>query len=85
MTVKHRSATLEELLDALRLINRVTYETMGPLRDDGFPGAVGGAADPWGPWGLLIEAKRHLTAYCHWRYGDEGRRRALAIDDEGAH
>ena len=78
-----RTATLEELLDALRLLGRVIYEPAGPLRDDGFPGAIGGTATPWGPWGLLVEAKRHLTAYCQWRYGDEGHRRALAVDDEG--
>ena len=81
MTTK-RTPTLEELLDALRLLDRVAAETAGPLRDDGFPGAIRGAADPWGPWGLLIEAKRQLTAYCQWRYGDEGHRRALAVDDE---
>ena len=75
-----RTATLEELLDALRLLGRVIYETTGPLRDDGFPGAIGGTIDPWGPWGLLVEAKRQLTAYCQWRYGDEGHRRALAVD-----
>ncbi len=75
------SPTLDELLDLIRTLNGVLADSAGPLRQDGFPGAVGGVGGHEDPWSLFVETKRNVTAYCHWRYGDEGHRQALVVDE----
>jgi hypothetical protein len=54
--------TLEELKDAARTLRTAafTYD---------FPGAI----DAHDPQASLIEAKRNLAAFAHWKYGEAAR------------
>lgn len=67
--------SLERLLEARETLTALLGESL--TGDDGFPGARDADA-----FGAFVEAKRNLTAFCGWKYGDAALEAALAQDGE---
>ena len=68
--------SLERVLRARETLTALSREVIG----NDFPGAI----EAEDPWSTFVEAKRNLTAYCQWEYGEDGFTAALGQDDDDA-